>query len=989
MTATSEVFRFAVQRPVQRARPKQVAWRSIGAYVGSTSTTLHQDLRAKRSQAGVTRADLREVVEAYVAGGNLLQGLGSVRLKDPGQPESLADLDLWLLDRDDGAAPNEVAERVKALSGRDLKTLVKPDNVLYYQGRNKVADGLLALTVHPLGREGLREELLRGLRILGQLERLAAKEQDAEPKDGSGVRRYLASAIVLLPEDVFPLPIEPEPLPSPVPTVGATSDGSTVGLSDVLEAARELRAAFRADSGPGAETNGDSETTGDFGSGAPWGLSRTAQAELREVTRRTVRELAGPAAFAAVPEAIDLLEREAASLWGSMASEAVGRRTLAPLGGSFLDLTAFRAAAERQDNRPGRVPADALVRAPGVIELKVVRQQLDRYELSEVAHVENVLKGELKERSHRTRTAVETTLLVETERTEQLEQELQSTERFELQTETSRTAHEDAHLEGGVQARASYGPTLEVTANAGFALNTAKEEATRRAQTYARDVTQRSVTRIQERIKEQRTVRSLTEVEEINKHAVDNAKGEKHVVGVYRFVDKIYKAQLFDYGKRMLLEFNVPEPAAFFLHSRHNRAPEGLTVERPDPPAVTHDPDTGTPLAQARSLAPTDLRPHNFAAWIRQYAVAGAEVPPKEFETIAVVIEEPVTEEDDQNKKRKVVFKTTKELTVPAGYEAIRYKIMSHADNGRRETMLLSWSVGDSADHFAGDPTHDPPVHAPWSFRENRDLEHHTQGSVPVSLYYADVWGLVVTVQVICQRTGEALREWQLKTYEQIMRAYHELKDSYNDEVVAASARQGLGVRGSNPQLNREVEREELKKATISMLRGGRLEGFDAVYEDQEPPGYPEIKVAEAQDEGRLIQFFEQAFEWPQMTYVFYPYFWGRKSLWAERSSGLDNPDPLFSAFLRAGAARVAVPVRRGFEDLVNAYLATDQVWGGGSPPTVGTSLYLSVAQEIRELQDANTDGVPEGDPWEVRVPTTLMYLQQGASLSASPAGGG
>ena len=46
------------------------------------------------------------------------------------------------------------------------------------------------------------------------------------------------------------------------------------------------------------------------------------------------------------------------------------------------------------------LPSGSNVRPLGIGDLKVVKQNLLRYEASEVAHVENVLKGQEKERLH-------------------------------------------------------------------------------------------------------------------------------------------------------------------------------------------------------------------------------------------------------------------------------------------------------------------------------------------------------------------------------------------------------------------------------------------------------------------------------------------------------------------------------------------------------------------------------------------------------------
>jgi hypothetical protein len=133
--------------------------------------------------------------------------------------------------------------------------------------------------------------------------------------------------------------------------------------------------------------------------------------------------------------------------------------------------------------------------------------------------------------------------------------------------------------------------------------------------------------------------------------------------------------------------------------------------------------------------------------------------------------------------------------------------------------------------------------------------------------------------------------------------------------------------------------------------------------------------------EGSFVRFFEQAFEWDQMQFVFYPYFWARKAMWADRFSS-DEHDWEFREFVRAGYARVVVPVRPGFEHAVSYYLATCRLWGGdGAPPDIHSPMYVSIVDEIRERAGASKGEVPVGDPWEVRVPTSLVFVRSDSSL--------
>src|SRR5262249_41236897 len=69
----------------------------------------------------------------------------------------------------------------------------------------------------------------------------------------------------------------------------------------------------------------------------------------------------------------------------------------------------------------------------------------------------------------------------------------------------------------------------------------------------------------------------------------------------------------------------------------------------------------------------------------------------------------------------------------------------------------------------------------------------------------------------------------------------------------------------------------------------------------------------------RLVNFFEQAFDWTNLVYIFAPYFYGRSDDW-EAGAQADESDPQFTAFLSAGAVRVQVPAQLGFEPYVEAF---------------------------------------------------------------------
>ena len=178
--------------------------------------------------------------------------------------------------------------------------------------------------------------------------------------------------------------------------------------------------------------------------------------------------------------------------------------------------------------------------------------------------------------------------------------------------------------------------------------------------------------------------------------------------------------------------------------------------------------------------------------------------------------------------------------------------------------------------------------------------------------------------------------------------------------------------------MNLILVQNELKKTCITLVTGQQYEAFGAIELSAET--YPEVLLANADDQGNYVRFLEEAFQWEQMTYFFYPYYWGRKGRWPLHVLATD-PGPQFAAFLNSGYARVAFPVRPNFEQAVLHFLETGEIWNGGDLPLISSPLYLSIVAELQEQQGAPGSEVAQGDPWEVTLPTTLVKLRSDDKL--------
>src|SRR4030095_2125060 len=131
------------------------------------------------------------------------------------------------------------------------------------------------------------------------------------------------------------------------------------------------------------------------------------------------------------------------------------------------------------------------IKPSGVMELLLVRQQLKGYEAAEVSHIANVLKGEKTERAYRTRLETESITLVETERTVTTEQELQTTDRFEIRRESESVLQEETAAKGALTVKGKYGPTVEFQASGEASWARKSQETERAASEFSREVTQK------------------------------------------------------------------------------------------------------------------------------------------------------------------------------------------------------------------------------------------------------------------------------------------------------------------------------------------------------------------------------------------------------------------------------------------------------------------------------------------------------------------
>lgn len=587
----------------------------------------------------------------------------------------------------------------------------------------------------------------------------------------------------------------------------------------------------------------------------------------------------------------------------------------------------------------GRVPQTKGAVAPaGIADLLVVKQQLVAYEAADVAHIENVLKGERKLREHTRRDETQVISLSESEVSTSEERELETTSRFEMTRESSETIKEDVALKAGLKISGKYGPVVEFSASAEGSYARSKEEATKSASKFSQDVTERSSRKIAERVLSRTQVTVTNETIEKNSHEINNVPGTGHIAGVYQWVNKVYEAQMFNYGLRTLFDFMVPEPAAFLIAAMNQAHGSALSLVKP--------PDF--------TLTPAQVSESNYSYWTKLTQATDIAPPPERYKTKSADFKA-------GGGDGAANYNHAGQIAIDDGYRAT-FGSVALVRNVWDDTASLDVALGRRTQRMSG---------SQWLWTSSLDDEHD---SIPFALDTFRISQVAVAIEVVCQRTERAMEKWRFDTWGKLATAHKALMADYEEKLAALKMQTGIAIQGRNPAANLITIEAELKKNCISILTDQHFDLFNAI--DTSPGnGLPQIDVFEATGEGAYVRFFEQAFEWEHMTYVTYPYFWGRKSQWDERI-GYDDPDPVFADFLRAGYCRVSVPARPGFEGAIDHFLTFGETWNGGPLPAISNPLYLPIADEIAERLDQPGDEIPQGEPWTVRIPTRLVKLR-------------
>ena len=482
-----------------------------------------------------------------------------------------------------------------------------------------------------------------------------------------------------------------------------------------------------------------------------------------------------------------------------------------------------------------------------IADLFVIKEELARYEEGDLAAIENILAGENKVRRHRTLLRSEETTEAEEETVTSEERDHQVSEKTSLQEEVKSTIESKVGIDAGVTATLKYGEAVTITPHANVTADFSKSRADSVARSYAKEIVDRSVTKLQEKVRKLQITKIINEVEERNKHSIDNTDtGAVHRAGLFYWVNKVTHAQVFNYGKHMMFDAVLPEPAAMFKKLYREKILGDQKDLAPAKPTVT-------PQAITRA---------SYGALLNEYSIASTDdlQPPEPSTAIQVAFSHNVTR-PDSGKSAGFSSHEFRTAEIPKGYKAARMSFDVRAHSGHplstrggfrsRDEVAISVHAGDTVllsrrlnEYQVGMGGGSLPLDVARWRRFGTRAMNGEEGTINVALagFSTLAFSVSGTVSIICELNDESFEKWQTSIYSLIMADYNRRLDEY--KATSNKDAELVQIKGRNPFLNREIERNELKRHVIAMLMCNYFNGIGSMMEHVAPCGHPEIDFA-------------------------------------------------------------------------------------------------------------------------------------------------
>jgi len=639
---------------------------------------------------------------------------------------------------------------------------------------------------------------------------------------------------------------------------------------------------------------------------------------------------------------------------GALVDAQVRRWVLQATPGLPDDCAAWALAG--QVPTPDAAPAGNTWRLLGVGQLALARQQPLGYALGELAEVVNVLPRERQERS----------------------------ERSVMADEDSQHQHHQQHSRQGHRHHADASNELADTLKARFHSQGELNNLSNLTQTYSNPnlvlggttaqgearldavlgqqgkLLQRSGEQaahsVAEQVQQQRQVVRRHWLEQQASRCIDNSAGQR-LVGVYRWIDRLLRLQLQPQGARLVLAFDLLQPAQAWLDQLAAQGP--VPLQKPLGLQQLTPPVTGYSVIQ----------PGNYQALGAAYGLSDLPAPPPDTINLSLqVLPSSAGQSVMQvppgyaatsgsanlalgNQGANAVASVAGQVLSPVGSSSPAGVTLNQDVPATTASTVAALALALPASPLATLPatqalTFSPPL----------------TGAVPVTVL-SDAPLYILSVSLSCQRVGlgggaqpdQLLQAWQLQVYDRLVQAWQQAARGYAGELA-------LRVQRASEVGSDVIQRQCLQAACLATL-----------------------SQSSATSDPALLT---GGLDWAAMSWHY-----------EATASTLGGPLPispdaavstttppgqvpaaqqLFDRFVHAAAARVLVPLQPAQQTALLFALQWQAAWPSPAvpQPQAALAIPLSLAAAPFVVEQLHAPTPQPGPPWTVRLPTPQMYLQ-------------
>lgn len=568
-------------------------------------------------------------------------------------------------------------------------------------------------------------------------------------------------------------------------------------------------------------------------------------------------------------------------------------------------------------------------------DLQMIQHQLIGYRTGEVAHIENVLPGEIKEVSNSSLEELNENSTEQDQRNH--ESETQWTGSMEgFNTEIAKTFNKtDNELDDFKELTTSYGPPTTGTYGGSVNFkNTITENEETGNNHFAKQILDQTVERLNRKMIKVFQKNKLNRTEEATTHTLDNRNGLEAIRGIYSWVNKVYSSRVVNYGNRFLLEFLIDKPIL--------KQPEEFLINT----GLIPPNDLPQPINSFK-----DISLENYADLAAEYGINNVNLPPAQQQTTYCLFNDDrvlsaqmiAISENYIPSEVAICYSTNNDLQLIAGEIILS---LPSTENNAQQKLTADISAAYEADCMVS--------------------------SIPILLTSTgiytsppDIPGFYVSVSINSVPSKNLMDNWRLSVYDALMQAYQKNK---SEALKKAKTSTKL-----NKQKGKEWVNYELIRTCKALLYQIHLEKSTPAQPSLSPP-------IEAVDEPIFYEFFNLGLEWNEATYSF-----SNKNPLPQKENVLkallqEDYNSTSYNFLESDKIRVMVPVSPSFNYRVLYYLNTGLI---SEIKDFLTPIFEStehIALSLKQAEEGRSKAKIES-PWEVLIPTNMQWLQNSGEL--------